>query len=171
MKYLFCFLAFSLLISCGSSVKLVSSQPPKTLLNKKIYMQLETSSGAISISDIGMSYGTISLSDKRMDYNQSNIANTSAMKGEKHVLISAKNMAFELRLLGLNLVTRKDQAEIIANLSIGTVRYDIFTGWIASIGGDIYMKEPESETIADEFYRFNDRLKLLLEQDWDIRSA
>lgn len=52
------------------------------------------------------------------------------MRGEDQAEIVAQNLAFELRSLGLKLANA-EESEVIANFSIGTVRYDPLTGWIA----------------------------------------
>lgn len=108
-----------LLSGCGSASKITTSQNPKTLIGKKINLQLITSSGAISIS-AGAMGSSLSV-----------IAGGSAMSGEKQAEIIAQDLAFELRALGLNLTNSQEDSEVIAKFSIGTIRYDPLAGWIA----------------------------------------
>ena len=108
-----------ILSGCGSATKITTSQNPKNLVGKKIHLQLVTSSGAISVS-LGA-----------MTSSSSVIAEGNAMSGEKQAEIAAQNLAFELRSLGLKLTNSSEDSEVVANFSIGTIRYDPIAGWIA----------------------------------------
>lgn len=104
---------------CGSATKITTSQSPGIINGKKIHLQLLTSSGVFSISQGDMSS------------RSSAITSDSDNREEKHALLVAHNLAFELRLLGLNLTNSPEDSEVIANFSIGTIRYDPLAGWIA----------------------------------------
>jgi len=104
-----------LLFSCGTTTKFVASSKKVNLKNKIIVLQLGTSSGAVTISAASLS----------------NLSVGHAMSGEEQALIAANNLAFELRFLGLKLTNNSHDADIIATFSIGTIRYDPITGWIA----------------------------------------
>lgn len=119
MKTLFVILISTLLLGCGTTAKITSSQPTSVLNGKKIHLQLPTSSGAMSISGAAM------------NSESSVVAGGSAMSGEDQAEIAAQNLVFELRSLGLRLTNTVDDSDVLANFSIGTIRYDPITGWIA----------------------------------------
>lgn len=115
-------LAFTILFflsGCGSASKITSSQSPKNLIGKKIHLQILTSSGATSVSIGAMSSSSFV------------IAEGHSMSGERQAEIAAQNLAFELRSLGFNLTNSPEDSDVIANFSIGTIRYDSLAGWIA----------------------------------------
>ena len=116
---IFAFTTLFFLLGCGSASKITSSQSPSNLIGKKIHLQILTSSGATSVS-----IGAMSLSS-------SVIAGGHSMSVDWQAEIAAQNLAFELRSLGLNLTNSPEDSDVIANFSIGTIRYDPITGWIA----------------------------------------
>lgn len=119
-KTIFTLMTLLILLSgCGSTSRITTSQNPKTLIGKKINLQLITSSGAISISAGTLSSGS------------SVITGGSTMSGEKQAKIVAQDLAFELRSLGLNLTNSPKDSEVLAKFYIGTIRYDPLVGWIA----------------------------------------
>ncbi len=47
---------------------------------------------------------------------------------------SLQNLQFELMSIGFSIVDEKSKADVIVEFSIGQIRYDPITGWIADQG-------------------------------------
>jgi hypothetical protein len=123
------------LLSCGASIKSIKPNEVRLRDFKKVYLLVETSSGAISLSEAfldGFS-GSVTFEPERATFGgtKSGIELTHALPGQEQVLLAAKDLSFRLIEMGFTMTETQEDADAVAILSIGTVRYDPITGWIA----------------------------------------
>ena len=123
------------LLSCGASIKSIKPNEVHLRDFNKVHLLVETSSGAISLPEAfldGFS-GSVNFEPERATFGgtKSGIELTHAMPGQEQVLLAAKDLSFQLMEMGFIMTEYKEDADAVAILSIGTVRYDPITGWIA----------------------------------------
>jgi hypothetical protein len=106
-----------LVAACGSTVR--SYKRPgfnAGASSRKLEVRAITTSGAVSIQRARMGAA---------------VSSTQAMAGQDQAMLAAQDVAFELGSIGFSVVDTPGQADVFADFSIGTVRYDPLTGWIA----------------------------------------
>jgi hypothetical protein len=120
-NYLILILFFGVM-GCGATVKSVSSSNLKLRNFNNIYLVLVDATGATSLSAAGLGGSSSALlSGHKYD---------GAGQGKQ----SLQNLQFELMSMGFSIVGDKNKADIIVEFSIGQIRYDPITGWIADQG-------------------------------------
>ena len=120
-SYLIFILAL-VIIGCGATVQSVSSSNLKLRNFNNIYLVLVDATGATSLSGAGL------------NSSSSTILSGHKMDGESQGKQSLQNLQFELMSIGFSIVNEKSKADIIVEFSIGQIRYDPLTGWIADQG-------------------------------------
>ena len=73
---------------------------------------------------------------------------THVYRGDKQANIALEKFVFKLREIGFNVVNNPSKSDAIVFLSIGQIRYDPITGWIADQGSVQIMNTKTEETIA-----------------------
>ena len=110
------------IMGCGATVQSVSSANLKLRNYNNIYLVLVDATGATSLSAAGLKGSSSALlSGHKYD---------GAGQGKQ----SLQNLQFELMSMGFSIVGDKNKADIIVEFSIGQIRYDPITGWIADQG-------------------------------------
>jgi hypothetical protein len=97
---------------------------------------LQTATGAVSVQSASFGAGLgiakeINPSTVLVPSVSSSVGASHAMSGGDQSLLIAQGLAFDLESLGFEIVNESTEAEILALFSIGTVRFDPITGWIA----------------------------------------
>jgi len=142
-----------LLCGCGTTVRVNLPMGGQALRQyPKIYLMMATASGAVSVNsaDLGSATATASIHPGGVNASVigSSIGASHAMSGEAQARLVAQDLAFELASLGFELVDKKEQADAIALFSIGTVRYDPITGWIADQAFLVFKDAKTGSTIS-----------------------
>lgn len=106
------------IVSCGSSVQTVTgSTNSYQLSDYNIFLDMKNSTGGSSFSGV-------------VDIDVG-IAGGSKYDGKAQTIQAFETIKFELMLKGINIVSNPSNANAIGEFSIGQVRYDPITGWIA----------------------------------------
>ena len=106
------------LLGCGATIDSSIAPNTKPLRNyNKIYVNIVNSSGAISMS-------TISSAELGM-------GSQHLMQGDNQTKQALESFQFELMKIGFQFVGQKSEADAFVEFTIGQIRYDPITGWIA----------------------------------------
>ena len=102
---------------------------------KKLNLSLKTVSGAISVTGTGVGTGAGGVVPIKNSVVAAGITSSIESKqresGAEQAVFALQDLAFGLESLGFVLVENKDDADIIAIFSIGSIQRDPFAGWIA----------------------------------------
>lgn len=105
-----------IVLSCSSSVEQRISEPNLRLRNyNNIVLNLVNLSGGVSLS-------TATLGE---------INSAQIMSGNSQGRMALESLQFELMGIGFNFVSDVNQAAVIVEFTIGTIRFDPIAGWIA----------------------------------------
>jgi hypothetical protein len=110
-------LVLILIPACGSTVR--SYKVPafdSGSASRTLEVRVMTTAGAVSIQRSRMGEA---------------VSSTQVMTGQDQALLAAQDVAFELGSMGFAVVEAPGQADLFADFSIGTVRFDPLAGWIA----------------------------------------
>ena len=151
MRKILYFLLLLIFTGCGATIH---SQLLKKDIRlgdyKKVHLMIATSGGATSITGTGMGGGfataTATPSGSTVGGVGSSLSVSHAMSGNDQIIMTAQDVAFALRDMGFDTVDKPEDADVIALFSIGTVRYDPLSGWIAN-RAFLQFKETKTESI------------------------
>lgn len=133
------------LCACGASVRTAGLQTPSPSPSpsqsqslrsfQRLHLVLKDATGSRSIDLSGLVSGG------------SLLAGGSAKDGQAQTVSAAQRMAFELQVIGFDMVDRPENAELLAEFSIGAVRYDPITGWIAD-QASLVLRDPQTGRVV-----------------------
>jgi hypothetical protein len=119
----FAVVACLVFVGCASNVQFQSSRPHPALAGiKTLHLRLDVVSGGSSTSQIEV--------DKSGHSSSTKAADQTVMDGKEHAELVAKDMTFELGLVGLTVADDKSDADANAAFSIGAVRF-LGGQWVA----------------------------------------
>lgn len=124
------------LIRCGASMQSQLLRKEDSLRNfTKVHIIIANPGGTISSSNAKIVTG-FTLKDNTPSGGVSGMAGSSisaehAKSGNDQVIMAAQDIAFGLRNMGFQTVNTPEESDLLANFSIGTIRYDPLAGWIA----------------------------------------
>ena len=153
-KILILMLLMSFLTGCGAAIRCnIKAQGIQLRQYNKMYLVLQTVSGAISVqsTNLGAGFGvatTINPSTDVLSTVGSSIGTSHAMSGRDQAILVAQSLAFELNSLGFQMVDSAADADIVALFSIGSVRNDPIVGWIADQAFITFKNAKTNETIC-----------------------
>lgn len=130
-------LIMPLLSACGASLTAVGPKGESQRLRdfNRLYVSVASASGASSV-DVATLGGLTS-------------ANTK--EGLAQIALAKDRLAFQLRRIGFDVVSNPSSADAIAEFSIGAVRYDPLTGWIADEAGLVIRAADDNRVLASVF--------------------
>jgi len=115
-----------LVVGCGTTVTVQSSRPAPALKGvRNVQLELDVVAGAVSTEHVG---GKVA---SRADAAAAAVADGtgSVMSGNDQAGLAAKDMQFEMGLLGFKFMPERDGADAVVFFSIGSVRY--MKRWVA----------------------------------------
>ena len=123
------------IVGCGATIDSTRSANAKSLRNyNKIYVNLVNSSGGTTMNTINL--------------NEIGIGTKNLMKGDEQVKQSLESFQFELMKIGFEFVGSLDDADAYIDFTIGQIRYDPLTGWIADQATAKFQESESGKIIA-----------------------
>lgn len=153
-KILILMFLMSFLTGCGAAIRCnIKAQGTQLRQYNKMYLVLQTVSGAISVqsTNLGAGFGVARTINPSTDVSStvgSSIGTSHAMSGSDQAILVAQSLAFELNSLGFQMVDSAADADIVALFSIGSVRNDPIVGWIADQAFITFKNAKTNETIG-----------------------
>ncbi|OGR85739.1 MAG: hypothetical protein A2901_01105 [Elusimicrobia bacterium RIFCSPLOWO2_01_FULL_54_10] len=134
-KYI-CILLLISLTGCGATIHSQLVKKDARMGDcKKVHLMIATAGGGISVTSAGMGSGTASANATPTGVSAGAIglglSASHVMSGNDQINMAVQDIAFALRDMGFDTIEKTGEADAIALFSIGTVRYDPLTGWIA----------------------------------------
>ena len=127
----------SVVAACGASVTALKPESGNDRLRNfnRLYITTVAMSGSDSM-DLASGGGLISAGGKH---------------GESQIPFAVERLAFELRRLGFDVVSDRRSADAIAEFSIGSIRYDPISGWIADEASLVVRAADDDRVLASAF--------------------
>jgi len=140
--------AVYMLSSCSTTVERTLVTPDFHLnISKTIFARLATSTGAISVNTANLANINKSGSGAVL----AGASSTQLLPGEKQAILAFESLQFELMAMGFTLVDKEDKADYLVDFSIGSVRNDPISGWIADQAFVKFLSATDNKLLA--FYR------------------
>jgi hypothetical protein len=153
-------LALSLVsLACGASVRSTLPAEPAAALTgtRRVFVALGTAGAGISSEIVGMgsaasagsaevtSPGSAAAAGSTIS---SGVSSTSVKSGAPHAELALQRLQHELIGMGFVLVDDPAQADLIAEFSIATIRYDPLVGWIADEANLVFRESGTRQIVA-----------------------
>lgn len=126
-------------VACGATSQgFKHSGAPRLRDIPRLHMVVRTSASATSIvSNSSVSADASVRGDGGNAFATGNAVgdgNVRVSRDDAQAELAGRDLAFELGTIGFQLVDRAESADVVAYLSVGRIRYDPITGWIADEG-------------------------------------